>query len=78
MTIGTSIVLIAIGAILKYAVTVHVFGIDLQTVGTILMLVGILGLILSLIYTFAWSGGTRRRDRTEYYEGPPPPPRDRY
>jgi len=76
MTIGTSIVLIAVGAILKYAVTAHVSGIDLQTVGTILMLVGILGLILSLLYTFAWSSGTRRRDRD--YEAPPPPPRDRY
>jgi hypothetical protein len=79
MTIGTSIVLIAIGAILKYAVTAHVSGIDLQTVGTILMLVGILGLILSLIYTFVWSGGARRRrESVEYYDGPPPPPRDRY
>jgi hypothetical protein len=80
MTIGTSIVLIAVGAILKYAVTAHVSGIDLQTVGTILMLVGILGLILSLIYTFAWSDAARRRraERVEYYDGPPPPPRDRY
>jgi cation transporter-like permease len=78
MTIGTSIVLIAIGAILKYAVTAHVSGIDLQTVGTILMLVGILGLILSLIYTFAWSSGARRRRDPDYYEAPPPPPRDRY
>jgi hypothetical protein len=79
MTIGTSIVLIAIGAILKYAVTAHVSGIDLQTVGTILMLVGILGLILSLVYTFAWSSGARaRRDRPDYHEPPPPPPRDRY
>ena len=79
MTIGTSIVLIAVGAILKYAVTAHVSGIDLQTVGTILMIVGILGLILSLIYTFAWSSGARRRRReVEYYDGPPPPPRDRY
>jgi Domain of unknown function (DUF6458) len=82
MTIGTSIVLIAVGAILKYAVTAHVSGIDLQTVGTILMLVGILGLILSLIYTFAWSDGARRRrERPDYYDGPPPPPpppRDRY
>jgi len=79
MTIGTSIVLIAAGAILKYAVTAHVSGIDLQTVGTILMIVGILGLILSLIYTFAWSSGARRRRReVEYYDGPPPPPRDRY
>jgi heme/copper-type cytochrome/quinol oxidase subunit 2 len=79
MTIGTSIVLIAIGAILKYAVTAHVSGIDLQTVGTILMIVGILGLILSLLYTFAWSSSARRR-RDPYYDDapPPPPPRDRY
>jgi cation transporter-like permease len=78
MTIGTSIVLIAIGAILKYAVTAHVSGIDLQTVGTILMIVGILGLILSLLYTFAWSAGARRRRDPDYYDAPPPPPRDRY
>jgi cation transporter-like permease len=78
MTIGTSIVLIAIGAILKYAVTAHVSGIDLQTVGTILMIVGILGLILSLLYTFAWSSGARRRRDPDYYDAPPPPPRDRY
>ena len=82
MTIGTSILLIAVGAILKYAVTTHVSGIDLQTVGVILMLVGILGLILSLLYTFVWSENARRRrggdaygydDRTQHL-----PPRDRY
>ena len=56
--------LIAVGAILRYAVTVDVSGIELQTVGTILMLVGILGLILSLLYTFVWSD--RRRDAVEY------------
>src|SRR5205085_6050817 len=70
MTIGTSIVLIAVGAILKYAVTAHVSGIDLQTVGTILIIVGILALIISLLYTFAWSG---RRNRTDYYDERPPP-----
>ena len=62
MTIGTSILLIAVGAILKYAVTAHVSGIDLQTVGVILMLVGILGLILSLLYTFVWSDRARARN----------------
>ena len=76
MTIGTSILLIAAGAILKYAVTAHVSGLDIQTVGVILMLVGILGLILSLIYTLAWSSGARRRRDPDYYEAPPPPPRD--
>jgi beta-lactamase regulating signal transducer with metallopeptidase domain len=52
MTIGSSILLIAIGAILKYAVTAHVSGIDIQTAGTVLLIVGIVGLILSVIYTF--------------------------
>ena len=66
MTIGTSILLIAVGAILKYAVTAHVSGIDLQTVGVILILVGILGLILSLLYTFVWSD--RARARTDPYD----------
>jgi hypothetical protein len=66
MTIGTSILLIAVGAILKYAVTAHVSGINLQTVGVILMLVGILGLILSLLYTFVWSD--RPRTRTDPYD----------
>jgi hypothetical protein len=82
MTIGTSLLLIAVGAILKYAVTTDVSGIDIQTVGVILMLVGILGLILSLLYTFVWSDAAQRRrrgpaagydDRTQNL-----PPRDRY
>ncbi len=55
MTIGTSIALIAAGAILKWAVTAHVSGFDIQTAGTVLFVLGILGLVLSLIYTFAWS-----------------------
>lgn len=77
MPIGTSLVLIAAGAILHYAVTAHVSGIDIQTVGTILMIVGILGLILSLLYTFAWSDRSRH---TADYDAPTQrqPPRDRY
>jgi hypothetical protein len=78
LPIGTSLVLIAAGAILHYAVTAHVSGIDIQTVGTILMIVGILGLILSLLYTFAWSD--RHRRPADEYEAPTQrhPPRDRY
>jgi hypothetical protein len=60
MTIGSSIVLIAVGAILKWAVTAHVNGVNIQTVGTILFVLGILGLLLSLMYTFVWS----RQNRT--------------
>ncbi len=55
MTIGSSILLIAIGAILKYAITAHVSGINIQTAGTVLLILGILGLVLSVIYTFYWS-----------------------
>jgi hypothetical protein len=55
MTIGTSIALIAAGAILKWAVTAHVSGFNIQTAGTVLFVLGILGLVLSLIYTFAWA-----------------------
>ncbi len=55
MTIGSSILLIAIGAILKYAVTAHVSGINIQTAGTVLLILGIVGLVLSIIYTFYWS-----------------------
>jgi Domain of unknown function (DUF6458) len=59
MPIGSSIVLIAVGAILRYAVTASVSGISLATMGLILMLAGILGLVLSLLYMFAWSPARR-------------------
>jgi hypothetical protein len=49
MTIGGSLFLIAVGAILAFAVTASVAGIDLQTVGWILMVVGAVGLILGLV-----------------------------
>ena len=66
MTIGTSIVLIAAGAILKYAVNADVDAIDLQVVGTILMIVGILGLAISLLYTFVLAD----RGRRDPYDAP--------
>jgi hypothetical protein len=48
MTIGTSLFLIAVGAILKYAVTAHVEGINVHTAGLVLMIVGIVGLTIGL------------------------------
>ena len=48
MGIGTSIFLIALGAILYFAVNVDISGLELATVGLILMIVGVLGLIISL------------------------------
>ena len=53
MGIGTSIFLIALGAILKFAVTADVAGISLETVGVILIVAGILGLIISLFFLSA-------------------------
>ncbi len=50
MGIGTSIFLIAAGAILRFAVTASVAGVKLHTVGLILIVVGILGLLLSLLW----------------------------
>jgi len=63
MTTGTSIVLIAAGAILRYAVTASTSGVNLQTVGLILMIVGIVGLVLSLLYMLMWT--PRRRAMRE-------------
>jgi hypothetical protein len=59
MSFGTSLLLIAIGAILRYAVTATVSGIDLQVVGLVLMIVGVVGLILSILWIGVWS---RRRE----------------
>jgi hypothetical protein len=59
MGIGTSIFLIAVGAILRFAVTATVSGIDIATVGTILLVVGIVGLLISLLYMTLWADRTR-------------------
>jgi uncharacterized membrane protein len=48
MGIGTSLLLIAVGAILKFAVDAQVSGIEISTVGVILMIVGVVGLLISL------------------------------
>ncbi|HEV2786530.1 MAG TPA: DUF6458 family protein [Solirubrobacteraceae bacterium] len=50
MAIGTSIFLIAVGAVLKFAVTATVSGISLATVGTILIVLGVIGLLISLVF----------------------------
>ena len=59
MGISTSLVLIAVGAILKWAVTASTSGINLNTVGVVLMVVGIVGLVLSLIFWSSWGGFAR-------------------
>jgi hypothetical protein len=53
MPTGTSILLIAVGAILRYAVTATVSGISVETVGLILMIAGVIGLVLSLLFMYS-------------------------
>ena len=75
MGFGTSVLLIAVGAILKWAVTISVSGISLQTVGVILMVCGVLLLVLSLVFWAPWSPSRRTvvaRD-PRYYDREPLP-----
>jgi hypothetical protein len=69
--IGVSIFLVAVGAILAFAVETHTRGVDLNTVGVILMIVGGLGFFASLAFwsSFAPWGGSRR-DETVIVEEP--------
>jgi hypothetical protein len=73
MTIGSSIVLIALGAILKWAVTAHVNGFNIQTAGTVLLVVGLVGLVLALFYTFWWGRRDAVYDDTRVVRRQPPP-----
>ncbi|HEX6236108.1 MAG TPA: DUF6458 family protein [Acidimicrobiales bacterium] len=63
MGFGTSLFLIAVGAILRFAVTVDAEGFDIGTVGVILMIVGGIGLLASIVFWNSWGGfgGARRR-----------------
>ena len=63
MGIGTSILLIAVGAILKFAVSVDTDGFNINTIGVILMIVGVIGLIVSLLMGSMWSRRGRVRER---------------
>jgi hypothetical protein len=57
MGVGTSILMIAVGAILRFTVSVTTTGFDLHAVGVILMIVGVVGLILSMFFWSSWGGG---------------------
>ena len=64
MSLGASLFLIGVGAILRFAVTAEFAGIDIQVVGTILMVLGVVGLAITL-----WFFLSARRSQV-----PPPPP----
>ncbi len=61
MGIGVSIFLLAVGAILTFALETEVSGIDLDTVGIILMIVGIIGMLFSAMFWNSWGGFGGRR-----------------
>ena len=71
MGIGTSIFLIAVGAILYWAVDASISGLEITTIGLILMICGVIGLVISLFFLGSWRRGTTDRtvvrDREPYY-----------
>jgi len=68
MGISTSLILIALGAILVWAVEATVAGVSLTAIGWILLIVGIIGVLLSLIFWSTWGGfGGRDRERVVEY-----------
>jgi hypothetical protein len=67
MGVGVSIIVFAIGAILRFATTVHSTSFNIHTIGVILMVVGVVGFIVSAIYWSTWGGfGGMRRSRRVY------------
>jgi hypothetical protein len=62
MTFGGSILLIVVGAILRFAVHVHTNGFNPHTVGLILMIAGVVGLIIAIWQWAVWSRRSRRQE----------------
>jgi hypothetical protein len=75
MGLGVSLILIAVGLVLALAVNYDAAGIDIQTVGWIVTIVGTVGLVLSMVFWNSWAGpGYWSRRRTTYVdEGPGAP-----
>ena len=77
MGLGVGIILAAVGAVLAFAVSATVSGVNIHAVGWILLIVGIAGILLSLLFWSSWAGPgyfTTRRRPTYVDEGPPPDP----
>lgn len=72
MGLGVSLLLIAVGAILIWGLQSDVAGISEDAIGVILIVIGSLGLILSMMFWSSWGGVGGRRRSTYVEEGPPP------
>ena len=75
MGLGVGLILAAVGAVLAFAVNTNVSGVNIHTIGWILLIVGIVGILLSLVFWSSWAGpgywtGGRRRT---YIEDDAPP-----
>jgi hypothetical protein len=78
MGLGVGIFLIAVGAVLTFAVHANASGVNIHTVGWILMGVGAAGVLLSLMFWSTWAGPgywSGRRRAAYYDDGPPVDPR---
>ena len=62
MRVGSALFLIAVGAILYFAVTATLVGIDIQTVGLIFMIIGVIGFVLALVLGNRESRAVSSRD----------------
>jgi hypothetical protein len=65
MGIGISVILLALGAILIWAIDASVRGIELTTIGVILIIVGGIGALLSFVFWSSWGGMAGRPSRDE-------------
>ncbi len=63
---SVSLALIAIGGILRWAVTAHLSWVSIQTVGLILIVVGVIGFVVSLLELFLWAPRRARREPAGY------------
>jgi hypothetical protein len=71
MGMVASMFLIAVGAIMRFAVTAQGKGFSVHTTGVVLMIVGIVGALLSIVYWASWGGFGRRRGQTTVLNGQP-------
>jgi Domain of unknown function (DUF6458) len=76
MGLGVGLILAAVGAVLAFAVSATTSGVNIHAIGWILLIVGIVGILLSMIFWSSWAGpgyfSGRRRSATYVDEGPPP------
>jgi len=77
MGIAVSILLIAVGAVLTWGVTAEAEGLNVNNIGVILLIVGLLGLVISMIFWSSWGGFHRRATYVEGGARPVAAPRRR-